>query len=343
MRILADHGALKGWLRLQNKQDAQAGYKDFYALYGSVSTPVSKARAAYWAGRAAEKNGNHDIAVEWMQKAARYPTVFYGQLAHLWLHPGVPLALPPAPRITRETQARIARHELARVAEMREKAGDHAGRDAFLSALAVALDNDEELAALAVFANQLKDVAGGVEIAKLALKQGVLLVEAGWPRITLPEALSIEPALALAITRQESQFDPRARSPAGARGMMQLMPATARDLAKKLGLRWSDAALDDPAMNIALGSYYLGRLIRGFDGSYILGIASYNAGASPVRAWRHRMGPPPASLEAAIDWIESIPYAETRTYVMRVLENLTLYRALQAPDAPPTLDKDLLR
>jgi soluble lytic murein transglycosylase len=334
---------LKGWLTLRHTGDAKAAYKHFFTLYTSVYTPVSKARAAYWAGRAADKNGNHDIANEWMGKAARYPTVFYGQLAYAWLHPKQPLPLPAMPAPTDAEKQAFAADELVVMVKQLDRNVDDTIRDLFLSAIAARANSDAQFALLAGLANRLGGTATGVDIAKLALRNGVVLLDYGWPRIGVPKNLRIEPALTLAIARQESEFNPTARSPANARGLMQLLPSTAKQTACKIDMPYSDAKLDDPVANMTLGSSYLGQIIDGFDGSYILGIASYNAGPGSVRRWLAERGAPPHTLYGAIDWIEGIPFAETRNYVMRALENVNMYRTLDNPAVPLGIEDDLRR
>ena len=340
---LADALWMKGWLHLEHKGDAGTAYKEFFQLYTSVSTPVSKARAAYWAARAAEKNGNHDIAMEWLEKAARHPTVFYGQLAYAWLKPKTPLTLPKPPEAIDTERTAFEADERVAVARMLDRAGDEKMRDLFITAIANHASTPGELALVTDLAHDLGGTPTGVEAAKLALRADVVILPAGWPRVTLPENLAIEPALALAISRQESQFNPKAQSPADAHGLMQLLPVTARHVAAQMGLTYRTSMLNDPLTNLSLGSHYLGQIIDGFDGSYILGIASYNAGPGNVRGWLKTLGQPPKNTERAIDWVESIPYGETRNYVMRVLENVSIYRTLENPDAPLNITGDLIR
>ncbi len=352
--LLANHGALKGeyladalwmkgWIGLQRHGDAGAAYQHFYELYTAVYTPVSKARAAYWAARAAIANGNDDIARDWMGKAARHPTVFYGQLAHAWLKKKAPLPLPAMPGFTAAEKSAFDRDDLVQIARQLAAQGDNKGRDAFLNALALRATTAAQFALVADLATDLGGTAAGVEVAKQALRNAIVMLPVGWPRIAVPANVGIEPALTLAITRQESEFDPRARSSADARGLMQLLPATAKHVADKHDIPFSPSMIENPNVNMTLGSTYLGQLIRGFDGSYILGIASYNAGPGSVRRWIATMGRPPANLHGAIDWVESIPYGETRNYVMRVLENVTIYRTLADPKAEVELESDLVR
>jgi soluble lytic murein transglycosylase len=334
---------LKGWITLEFSRDATSAYKDFRTLYTQVGTPVSRARAAYWAGRAASKNGNAEIARDWWIKAALNPTVFYGQMAHLALHPNQPLELPAQPEPSKSLKQAYENEEITQMLRHLASSGNAKLFDRFIQYIAATEEDPKRLAMLAKLAGELGGVAREVKVAKLALRKQTVLIESGWPRLELPQTLSIEPALAMAITRQESEFDPYARSGADARGLMQLLPATARHVADKNGLPYTDSSLDDPAQNIVLGTTYLGQIIRGWDGSYILGIASYNAGPGSVRRWITAMGNPPKNVPDAINWIESIPFGETRNYVMRVLENTQVYRTLDAPQEPIGLAKDLTR
>jgi soluble lytic murein transglycosylase len=340
---LADTLWFKGWIQLEAKQNPRAAYESFYQLFRAVRTPVSKARAAYWAGRAAEKNGNFDIARNWYAKAATYPSVFYGQLAQARVTPKTPLRLPKTPSLSAKEKASFAKGDMPRLTQLLIKAGREEEADAFVLQMAQNKNDAKSLALIADFARSQGQIFDGVRVAKLALQQHIMLVEDGWPRVALPKDIPIEPALALAIIRQESEFNPHATSPAGARGLMQLMPATAKETARKLDLNFAMPRLSEPNYNITLGSDYLGRLVRGFDGSYILAIASYNAGPSNVRKWIKRFGTPPDSPEAAVNWIESIPFTETRNYVMRGLENVQMYRTLLDPQTPVQLREDLAR
>jgi soluble lytic murein transglycosylase len=154
----------------------------------------------------------------------------------------------------------------------------------------------------------------------------------------------VEQALVLGIIRQESGFDARIRSGVGARGMMQLMPSTAKSLAKQSGVHFKESMLDDADYNMRLGSNFLGHLVNEFDGSYIMATAAYNAGPGRPAQWIAQCGDPRAASVDAVDYIECIPIGETRNYVMRVLENVQVYRArLNGGKAPLTLPADLKR
>jgi len=173
----------------------------------------------------------------------------------------------------------------------------------------------------------------------------VVLVDIGYPVPKIPGGLPIERALALAIIRQESEFDSAAKSPSGALGMMQLLPSTAKEIARKNGLKTSRSRLLEPEHNVTLGSHYIARLINSYDGSYILAIAAYNAGPGNVHHWVKRFDTPGNDADNAVNWIEKIPYDETRNYVQRVLENVQVYRHIDGGDSPPPLKlaEDLMR
>jgi soluble lytic murein transglycosylase len=170
----------------------------------------------------------------------------------------------------------------------------------------------------------------GVHVSKRALRKGVVLSTTGYPALVpanTAEGSFPEPAVIYALVRQESAFDSRAISRAGARGLMQLMPGTALRVARQLKLPYSRRRLTrDPQYNLRLGQSYLANMLEDYDGSLILALSAYNAGPLRVERWLRRNGDPGPNIYAAIDWIESIPFTETRNYVQRVLENHTVYR-----------------
>jgi soluble lytic murein transglycosylase len=350
MAILAKHGELnpennadalflKGWISLEFTGDPRNAYKDFYKLYGDVATPVSKARAAYWAARAATKNGNADIAKEWYAKAANYSTVFYGQLAAAEMNPGASLKLPAKP----SGGVNFSGEALPGTALWLAGKGELDMANAFLAHIVDRSDDPSRAQSLADMCMKQGYRHGSVKVAKQALRQNIVLAEAGWPKLDVPAQSPIEPALALAITRQESEFNAKARSSADARGLMQVLPGTANHTAKRNGLRYDARHLYEPQPNMVIGTTYLGGLINGWDGSYVMAIASYNAGPANVRKWVARFGAPPRDVHGMVNWIEKIPFAETRNYVQRVLENVQVYRARIKADTPLGIEKDLKR
>lgn len=341
--FLAEALWLKGWIGLTYQNNAGEAYKDFYRLYNEVVTPVSKSRAAYWAARAAKKNGNNDIARDWLRKAAEYPTVFYGQLAHQQISPDEPLDLPDQPSVSASGRNEFARRELPRVTRMLADAGENDMVDKFIIHMGEKAETPEEFALLADLATSINASHGGVVVAKSALRKNIVLIKAGWPTMPTASNLELEPALAHAITRQESEFNNKAQSHARAMGLMQLLPGTARDTARKLGIPFAPSDIWDPTTNVTLGSAYLAHMIAVQDDSYILGIASYNAGPRNVNNWEADFGRPARDEEAAIQWIENIPFGETRNYVQRVLENLQVYRQLLKQSDRVKLAEDLRR
>jgi soluble lytic murein transglycosylase len=188
-----------------------------------------------------------------------------------------------------------------------------------------------------------------VRNAKAGLFRGVVAPEAAYPLISLPTAVrernSPETALVLAVIRQESEFDSGTSSSANARGLMQLLPSTARTVARSQGLPYQVSMLtSDPEYNVTLGSAYLGSLIDEFNGSYVLALAAYNAGPGRSRQWIADWGDPRAASTDVVDWIELIPFSETRNYVQRIMENLQVYRhRLSGEPTPITLTADLKR
>lgn len=336
IEFMAEALWLSGWLRYEHLNDARAAYTDFTALYALVKTPVSKSRAAYWAARAAERTGNRTEAQEWLTKAAKYPTVFYGQLAQARLHPGQALRLPSS------VDDVVFSNPLMKVAEMLEAAGNAPQARIFWEQAAANTHNAANLAGIAARAEKVHR-GNAVRVAKASLRQNIILLKQGWPVIRVPAQSPIEQALTLAIARQESEFDPTAVSSANARGLMQVLPGTATHTVKAFGLPYSASDLYSPDANLTIGSAYLSELIGKARGSYPVAIASYNAGPGAALRWVAQNGRPGQSVDATLRWIESIPYGETRNYVQRVLENLQVYRELTHPGTPLGIERDLMR
>ena len=345
-QTLAQAEFLAGWLALRMLDKPQIALGHFETIYAKTTTPLSHARAAYWAGRALEEADKDDAADDWYEKAAAYPGTFYGQLAAQHLEPSAPFKLPADPPVSAEAAAAFAAREVVRIAEMFHQLGDDERAALFLrhAASTATSATDAELAGR--LATRFNHPELAVNIAKDALKEnGTLLVSAGYPVADFARTTQPEPALVHAIIRQESTFDHNAVSPVGARGLMQLMPATAEHVASLLGLFHTHAMLtSNPAHNVRLGSAYLQQMLDSFNGSYVLAIASYNAGPARVSEWLKTYGDPRAEGVDPIDWIENIPISETRNYVQRVMESFEIYRRrLSTQDLPPTLLQDLSR
>ena len=353
-KLLANHGQsdgsgladalwLQGWLKCEFLGAPKEAYDSFEDMYDTVKYPVSRSRAAYWAGRAAEKSEDLQSALKWFKTASSYPTTFYGQLGILKSNSRALLEIPTTPSVSDEAKHKFEQNDFIKAIRLTIDAGHD---DLARHLIALAVENTDDISQVTLV-TELGEKAGhshlSVHAAKKALHQNIVLVEGGYPTPKTPSGVGIERDLTLAITRQESEFDPGARSPSNALGMMQLLPRTAKEIAKRNGLSFNLSRLSEPNYNMTLGSYYLARLINSYDGSYIMGIAAYNAGPGNVHHWVGTFGTPGNDVNNAVNWIEKIPFTETRNYVQRVLENLQVYRAIEADDKPLKLTEDLKR
>ncbi len=323
-----------GWIALRFADKPAEALQAFEKLYNGVSTSISLARAGYWAGRAAETSGQNKQARHWYSRAAENPATFYGQLAQARLNTNG-FRLPREPKPTSEERTAFRQTTLAQVAAALGRIGqDDLARD-FVTHLSRLADNGVQAVLVAQLARELGYLDIAVRAARTAARKGIVLAQTGYPTRYATEHGPLEPALMLAIIRQESGFDTKAKSRAGARGLMQLMPATARQVSKTVKQRYSARRLTtDPYFNIRLGSAYLSGLIDRFDGNYILAIAAYNAGPGNVNRWLRERGDPRSDDVDVVDWIERIPFGETRNYVQRVLEGLVVYRARLGRHSP---------
>jgi soluble lytic murein transglycosylase len=339
---LAETQFFAGWLALRKMGRISEAAGHFERLYAGVGAPVSRARGAYWAGRAYETAGNADEAAAWYEKAAAWPTTFYGQLAASKLGRAALPAPPPDTAPSDEATASFEGNTLVRATRLLEAIGQTARADQFLRALVADAEGGDANLLVAGLAHEMGRTFIGVRAAKAALISGALAFDAAFPLVPLPADLGgLEPALTLAIMRQETEFNAAAISSAGAVGIMQVLPATAQEVAVANRIPFDRGRLlREPLYNARLGSLYLESLIQRYDGDVIRAIAAYNAGYNRVDGW----SAPGDTLEARIDWIESLPFAETRNYVQRVLENLQVYRQrLSADDAAlPTIEQDLM-
>ncbi len=337
---------LAGWIALRFLKDGEAALAHFEKVYDAVETPPSLARGAYWTGRAIEFLGRADLAAEWYQRAATYVTTYYGQLALARLRGGAVPQLPQDPAPSTAERAAFDAAELTQALRALMDVDARSYQRAFAQALADSAATASDRHLTAELLNRRARVDLGVVIARQAARDKIILVKYGYPTPPYAFPRTPEKALILAIARQESNFDVEARSSVGARGLMQLMPPTARAVARLAKQTYAERRLTaDPAYNIQLGSVYLNSLISTFDGSYVLAAASYNAGPSRARQWIRQYGDPRDPAVDAIDWVEQIPFSETRNYVQRIMENLMIYRAVLAgsTQVPNTLERELVR
>jgi soluble lytic murein transglycosylase len=343
---IAESEFYAGWIALTRLKDADAAAAHFAQIAAVGASPITKGRALYWQGRAAEAQGDPIAAQTFYAEGARYITTFYGQLAAE--KAGLKeLRLDRDPVITQADRARFYGREQIRAARI---LADIGARDLFRSLVLYiddTLPNAEESALLVDFARGYGDQDLAMRAVRTAAQRGFILAERGYPLLDhhfTPGPGAAETAFVYSISRQESNFDPAARSGVGARGMMQLMPATASIVARKLGEAHSIDRLSDASYNMRLGSVYLGDMVSSFSGSYIMAAAAYNAGPGRPAQWAGLCGDPRGAQTDPLDFIECIPFSETRNYVMRTLETTMVYRArLNGGVAPLTLSSDLKR
>ena len=319
---------LAGWIGLRYVSKPKEASAYFLDMYAKVSTPLSKSRASYWAGRAFKKDNDRLTANKWFEIAAEYPTTYYGQLANKQLGKTA-ISLPKEP--TDKSKVKGVPHifELVNIACLLHEIGKNDLAVTFLKTASRHAESRDHVLAIIAGAYKIKKFHLAVYAARRAARKGIFVISASYPQPNLSDTSNVEKALVLSIIRQESNFDPQARSHRGALGFMQLLPQTAKSVAKTLKINFEKNKLtSDTKYNVKLGTNYLGSLIKKYDGSYPLAIAAYNAGPHNVNKWIRRMGNPSQNKKELIDWIERIPYGETRNYVQRVLENLTVYREL---------------
>ena len=315
-----------GWIALRFLDAPKDAADHFRKAAGFAATPISRARVAYWQGRAADAGGDKDAAARFYAEAANQPISFYGQLAASKLGRTSIDLRQPAQVVTGPD-----RHEGIRVVEQLYRLGE---RDIALSlALEIAKTepSDAQVAALAGVLTRGNDARGTLLIGKLGTQRGLPVDEAAFPTFGIPGyqplTNSADRAVVYAIARQESEFNPQSVSSAGAKGLMQMIGPTARATANKFGVSYDDARLlSDASFNAQLGAAHLGQLLNEQGGSYILTFAAYNAGSARVREWIAAYGDPRKPGVDPVDWIERIPFTETRNYVQRVFENLQIYR-----------------
>jgi soluble lytic murein transglycosylase len=345
----ADAEWLSGWLSLRFLNQPQRAAEHFSHLSENVSSPVSLSRALYWRAQAAEALGQRDEAESLLDQAARFNFTYYGQLAATRGSRTAMLSLPDTSRVSDEARARFENRELVRALRLMAQVGAQRDFESIAFYLDDTLDDPQEIELLAQMAREQSYYRTALRSAKAGLFRNVVATSAAYPLIELPSTVRAggrpEPALVLAIIRQESEFDAGAVSHANAHGLMQLIPSTAQLQARRIGMTYQRSALtSDPEYNVTLGSSHLGDLIDDFNGSYVLAIAAYNAGSHRAREWISDWGDPRSRSVDVVDWVELIPFAETRNYVQRVMENLQVYRyRLAGEPVPIRIEEDLRR
>jgi soluble lytic murein transglycosylase len=337
-----DEEFLAGFIALRLLHDTGKAEPHFRALAGLSSAVITQARAHYWLGRTLGAEGDAVEGAAEYKIAANWPTTFYGQLAALALGDG-PAALnarilaAPAPGWSTGDALDFAGREVARAAAFLIAWNEPGRAYNFLLDIGSIAPDPADLAMTGQLASGFQVPQAAVGVARLAGLHGTMLVNDGWPTpFDPPAAAGVEPAVTLALIRQESSFDVTAESPAGALGLMQLLPSTARLVARQQGIGLSEDQLtDDPDVNMTLGSAYFSGLLAHFDDCLPLAIGGYNAGPNRVDQWLGQNGDfrTPGGPDV-LDWIELIPFDETRNYVERVTEGVAVYRAKEQQALP---------
>ncbi|MFV0476175.1 MAG: lytic transglycosylase domain-containing protein, partial [Pikeienuella sp.] len=320
---------LAGWIALRKLNDPGRAATHFRRFIPSVETPISLGRGYYWLGRALEAGGDQSGAMDAYRTGARHQTSFYGQLAAERAGVATDPAIAAGPDGNWRS-ASFANRSVTRAAQLLAAGGDQRRAHWFLTHIASTQSSYADLAGAADLAVSVGRPDAAVRIAKIAARKGHVLRGNYYPVTELAQfnIAGVEPALAMAIARQESELNPRAVSPAGARGLMQVMPATAKRVAGWIGQPYSfDRLAGDWRYNATLGQTYLGRRMDELGGSVAMAAAAYNAGKGRVDNWIAAYGDPRAGAVDWIDWLETIPFDETRNYVQRVLEGQQIYRS----------------
>jgi len=312
--------------RLNRPADAAAMFAR-YAEGGRSLQVLTKGR--YWAGRAALASGQAAQANAHFEAAARYPELFYAQLALERLGRPVPAPTPPTAQATAAERLAFQQRSLVQATRYLGQTGNWSDQSIFVRTLSEAVDTDRDRLLASELARQIGRPDLAVWVARSARNSGSsYYVRTSYPEVSVPPAQSRYWSFAHGIIRQESSFDRAAVSHAGARGMMQLMPGTAREVAGRMGLPYSHERLtSDPSYNISLGTSYVATMMESWGGNAVLAAASYNAGSGNVRRWIAENGDPRMPHVNVLEWIEAIPFSETRGYVQRVIENAVVYDA----------------
>lgn len=343
-----DHADLEwiaGYVALMRLNDPARAVTHFEAFGQAVSGPISLGRAGYWLGRAHEAAGDPEAARAAFVEGAAHQTSFYGQLSAI--RAGLPAdpALAGREPLPDWRRSAFVDTPLMRAGLLLYLAGERVQALRFFEHVA-GIAEPEEVGMLGTLLLELNEPFLALRVAKRGAARGIIWNAAYYPITEIAAMeLDVPPEVALAIARQESEFNPVVRSPAGALGLMQLMPRTAEAMAAKLGEPFSEARLtSDIPYNARLGAAYLAERLEEYDGSLLLSFAAYNAGPARVRRWLAEIGDPRTGEIDPVDWIELLPFNETRNYAMRTMEALDIYRArLGGTAGPLRLEEELGR
>ncbi|MDB9807995.1 lytic transglycosylase domain-containing protein, partial [Candidatus Pelagibacter sp.] len=322
---------LSGWIALSFLDDPILAIDHFNNFYQNVGYPISLSRGAYWLGRSYEKIGDKKLSQQWYEEAAKFLTTYYGQLAHLKIKPNENFELVEQQKITNEYRKSFYKSDLVKLIYLLDELNKDKYTKNILKHIANNdIDNGSEILA-AELASKISRYDFAIQISKLASYEKRFHNKFNYPVISTPNYVNgrkiPETAFILSLIRQESEFDMTANSHAGAQGLMQLMPYTAKLVSKQAKLPYNKSRLtSDPEYNINLGSHYIAGLILQYDGAYPFATAAYNAGPKRVKYWKKLNKDPQKNQVDFVDWVELIKFKETRNYVQRVMENYNVYR-----------------
>ena len=346
-----EQGFMAGFIAMRFLKDPKAAVAHFTDAAKAADGPLSRGRAGYWLGRIAEAGGDTAKAREHYTQAAKEIDTFYGQLSQLKLDPKnhrIDIKLPPAPS-PEQIKSFNDLDAVKAVVVARKASLDPAIHRLLITGLRMYFDTDTEMGMTAHLADAIGDTQLALRASKSAVARGQNMLMYAYPVHTFPSFTPLsqppEPAFLLGITRQETEFNKDTVSGAGAKGLMQVMTVTAQHVCKDYKFTCElDRLLPDTSYNAKIASAYIGDRMREFGGSYILGLSGYNAGPGRSREWIRAFGDPRSPAMDPIDWIERIPFTETREYVTKVLSNIQIYRArLGDEDNALQLDLDLVR
>tara|TARA_Y100001970_G_scaffold293837_1_gene443701 strand:- start:6284 stop:8614 length:2331 start_codon:yes stop_codon:yes gene_type:complete len=322
---------MSGWIASSFLKDYKLGLYHFNNFYKNVGYPISLARGAYWIGISYEKLGDEKLSKKYFREASKYLTTFYGQLAYQKVNPLEKFELKDDSKYSEEFKKKFNKNPLvAHVKLLKELNKTSLSKDILKHLASLDTENGSEVLA-AELATKIGRYDFAIQISKKASYEKRFFNRFNYPIIDTPQIINgrqmPSQEIVLAITRQESEFDPKANSYAGAKGMMQLMTYTAKLVSKQMKVNYSKSRLtSDPDYNIKLGTFYFNSLLNEYGEIYPFAIAAYNAGPKRVKYWRKINGDPSKNKIDYVNWIELIKFKETRNYVQRVLENANVYR-----------------
>jgi len=343
---LAEAEWMSGWIALSFLKDPILAKSHFTKFYNNVGYPISLSRGAYWLGKTNLALNNKEEADKWFKEGSKYLTTYYGQLSHMKIYPNKTFELKESTQVDKNYAESFYKNKLVAIVHLL----DEVKKDKYTKHILRFLANDNVSAGSEILAAKLAtDISRfdfAIQVSKIASYQKRFHNKYNYPVISTPNKVGSrkipEQALILSIIRQESEFDISARSRVGAQGLMQLMPYTAKTVAKQAKVSYSKSRLTtSPEYNINLGSFYIAGLILDYDGSYPFAVAAYNAGPKRVKYWKKINKDPQKKQIDYVDWVELIKFKETRNYVQRVMENYNVYRYILSQK--PIFLKDFFR